>query len=122
MDVVEAFLSSMVSHDWPALRACVTDDVTRVGPYGDTYRGRDDYVAFISELMPSLAGYRMDVRRISYLPGGDMAVAELAETVEVEGRPHVTPEVLVFGLSPDGLVRTIDIYIQTRPRRAAAVS
>jgi limonene-1,2-epoxide hydrolase len=116
MEVVERFLSSMTSHDWPAMGACVTEDVMRVGPYGDTYRGRDEYVSFIAGLMPSLPGYEMEVSRVTYGPVGGLAFAELAETVELEGKPHRTPEVLVFGLSEDQRIRTIDIYIQTPPR------
>src|ERR1700704_807945 len=52
VDVVERFLSCMTGHDWDGLGACVTDDVVRVGPYGDTFRGRDAYMAFVSGLLP----------------------------------------------------------------------
>ena len=62
--VVERFLSTMVAHDWVAFEACIADEFTRVGPFGDTYTSRADYVAFLSELMPTLAGYRMEVSRV----------------------------------------------------------
>src|SRR3954453_17681792 len=48
--VVETYLDAIQAHDWPRLRECVTDDIVRVGPFGDSYEGRDAYVGFISEL------------------------------------------------------------------------
>ncbi len=111
-DVVERYLDAVTSHDWDALRACLRDDVVRVGPFRDEYRGRDAYVAFLADLMPSLPGYAMDVRRVTYASAA-LAFAELAETVDVGGAPLRTEEVLVFGLDDDGRIAGIDIYIKT---------
>jgi hypothetical protein len=113
-DVVERYLGAMTRHDWDAFAACLTEDVCRTGPYGDAYRSRPDYVAFLSQLMPTLPGYSMQVDRVTYVDGDRRAFAELSETVEVQGAPKVTPEVLVFDLTADGLIATITIYIQTR--------
>jgi len=110
--VVERFLSTMVAHDWVAFEACIADEFTRVGPYGDTYTSRADYVAFLSELMPTLAGYRMEVARVTY--AGDVAFAELAETVEVDGQALRTPECLTFDLAPDGRIARVEVFTQTR--------
>jgi limonene-1,2-epoxide hydrolase len=115
-DVVENYLAAVVDHDWEALRGCLCDDVVRNGPFRDEYRGRDDYVAFLSELMPTLAGYSMDVTRVTYADGGRVAFAELAETVTVNGSPLRTEESLVFELEGDERVQRIariDIYIKT---------
>jgi hypothetical protein len=101
----------MVAHDWEAMAACVTDDIERTGPFCDTYRGKDAYVAFISELLPSLGGYAMKVDRVVY--AGAVAVAELTESVDGTD----TPESLVFDLADDGRIRRISIYIQ-RPEFA----
>jgi hypothetical protein len=118
MGVVEQFLSAMAAHDWVTMGACVTDDVHRVGPFGDAYDGKEAYVAFIAGLLPTLPGYEMEVSRVTYVPGQDLAFAELAETVELDGQPHRTPEVLVFGLAGAGAkIRTIEIYIQNLARR-----
>ena len=46
--VVDSYLDAIVSHDWDALRSAVAPDIVRVGPFGDTYVGRDAYVEFIS--------------------------------------------------------------------------
>ena len=115
VDVVERFLSCMTAHDWHGLRACVTDDVVRVGPYGDTYRGRDDYVAFVSGLLPTLAGYEMKVQRVVYTADERVGTAELSETVELDGRAMVTPESLVFDIDDRGRIVHLAVYVQRQP-------
>jgi hypothetical protein len=101
----------MVAHDWDAMAACVSDDVERTGPFCDVYRGKDAYVAFISELLPALGGYAMKVDRVVY--AGRVAMAELPESVDGTD----TPESLVFDLADDGRIARISIYIQ-RPEFA----
>jgi ketosteroid isomerase-like protein len=115
VDVVERFLSCMTGHDWDGLGACVTDDVVRVGPYGDTFRGRDAYMAFVSGLLPKLASYEMDVHRVVYTADGRVGTAELSETVEVDGRVVVTPESLVFDIDGHGRIAHLAVYIQRHP-------
>jgi ketosteroid isomerase-like protein len=109
--VVERFLHSMTCHEWDAMGSCLTDDVIRIGPYGDEYRGRDEYVEFIANLLPSLRGYVMELGRVLYV--GSVATAQLSETVEVDGRPLRTPEALVFDLASDGRIARIEVYTQT---------
>ena len=104
--VVDRFLDRMVAHDWDGMAACVADDIERVGPFGDVYRGKADYVAFIAGLLPTLAGYAMKVGRVVEV--GPVAVAELTETVDGVD----TPEALVFDLDDNGLIARIAIYIQ----------
>lgn len=114
--IIERYLGAIASHDWAVVDACIADDIIRVGPYGDRYAGRDDYMAFIAELMPKLAGYAMDLHRVSYLNDG-LAYAELSETTELDGTPMVTSEVLVFALDGDLRIARVEIFIQT-PRPA----
>ena len=114
--VVESYLDSVVTHDWARLSTLLRDDILRVGPYGDTYSGRADYVGFLEGLMPTLPGYSMSVQAVTYTGGGQRAFAELMETVTVDGKPHVTPEVLVFDIDADGLIAHIAIYIQRHGR------
>jgi hypothetical protein len=112
--VVENYLAAVVAHDWDALRDCLRADVVRIGPFRDEYRCQDDYVKFLSELMPTLPGYTMDVARVTYTNGGRLAFAELAETVTVDGSPLRTEESLVFEIDDDGdRIQHIDIYIKT---------
>ena len=102
----------MVSHDWDGVAGCLTPDVVRVGPFGDTYSPRDRYVQFLAELMPQLANYSMNVARVTY--GDAVVVAELSETIDVDGAPLETPEALVFDLDDSGRIARIAIYIQRR--------
>jgi ketosteroid isomerase-like protein len=107
--IVERYLDALTSHDWEALRDCLTDDVVRVGPYSDEFIGRDAYVDFLSALMPTLPGYSMDVHRVTY--SDPLAFAELAETVAGVR----TDEALVFEIAGDRIAR-VDVYIKTKPR------
>jgi ketosteroid isomerase-like protein len=112
-DIVERYLHAIASHDWDVVDECIADDIVRVGPYGDRYAGRDEYLAFIADLMPRLQGYAMELHRVTYA-GDDLAFAELRETVKIDGKAKVIPEVLVFGLDGDGRIARVDIYIQTQ--------
>ncbi|MDT5211152.1 MAG: hypothetical protein QOF67_3567 [Mycobacterium sp.] len=111
-DIVERYLDAIASHDWGVLDECLADDIVRVGPYGDRYTGRDEYMAFIADLMPKLPGYAMKLDRVTYV-GDARAYAELSETVELDGKPMRTPEVLVFELNSDGRIARVDVFIQT---------
>ena len=107
---VERYLECLVAHDWEATAACLAPDVVRVGPFGDTYTPRDEYVAFLSDLMPKLPGYAMHVARV--VVAGRVVVAELSETVEIDGTPVVTPELLLFDLDDEGRIAHISVFIQ----------
>ncbi|HMF05317.1 MAG TPA: nuclear transport factor 2 family protein [Acidimicrobiia bacterium] len=114
--VVERYLDAIIGHDWDALAACLSDDgFSRVGPWGDEYPDKAGYVAFISDLMPKLPGYEMRVDRVTYSGDERLAVVELTETVDLEGRRHPTPEALVFDLDggAQGGIRRIQVFIQT---------
>ena len=115
--VVERYLDAIIGHDWGALADCLSDDeFLRVGPWGDAYDDKAEYVAFIADLMPQLPGYEMRVDRVAYSSDERLAVVELTETVDVDGRRHPTPEALVFDLDGDGAqrrIRRIQVFIQT---------
>jgi ketosteroid isomerase-like protein len=115
--VVERYLDAIIGRDWDALAACLSDDgFARVGPWGDEYADKAAYVAFIADLMPKLPGYEMRVDRVTYSADQQLAVVELTETVDVEGRRHPTPEALVFDLDGEpanARIRRIQVFIQT---------
>jgi hypothetical protein len=120
-DLVERYLERLVSLDWAAVSACLADDVVRIGPFADVYVGREAYVAFLSDLMPSLRGYSMRVDRIlaTAASGGSdgsragaTVLVELTETVEMEGVPLDTAEALVFEVDGDLRITRLAIYIQ----------
>jgi ketosteroid isomerase-like protein len=101
-----------VAHDWATFDACLADEFTRVGPYGDTYSSKAEYVAFLADLMPQLEGYEMHVTRVTYTDA--VGFAELSETVEVDGVPLRTPECLTFDLTDDGRISRVEVFTQTR--------
>lgn len=112
--LIETYLDALVEGDWDAFAGCLADDgFTRVGPFGDVKATKSEYVAFLSDLMPTLPGYSMDVTRVTY--AGSLAFAELSETVEVDGTPLRTPECLTFELTDDGTrIRRVEVFTQTR--------
>jgi hypothetical protein len=107
---VTRYLDAVVAHDWPTLGTTVSADVVRIGPFGDVYRGREAYVAFLADLMPRLEGYAMRVDRV--LEVGSVACVELTETVTMDGTPTDTAESLVFDLDGSGAIARIAIYIR----------
>jgi hypothetical protein len=119
--VVERYLAGLVAHDWPVVSACLAEDVVRMGPFGDNYTGREPYMAFLSGLMPSLSGYALRLDRVlavgtgpaaGHGEGGGTVLAELTETVEMDGAPVDTAEALVFGVDRDLRIAAIAIYIK----------
>ena len=119
VEPVRRYLERLAAHDWSAVTECLSGDVIRVGPFADRYEGRDGYLAFLSALMPALPGYSLELGRILRVgagpdrePRGATVLAELRETVEVDGAPLVTAEALVFELDEDRLISHIAIYIQ----------
>jgi hypothetical protein len=100
----------MVAHDWDGLAACLTDDVVRIGPFGDVYTPKAPYVSFLSGLLPTLEDYELRVDRI--VEHGSVVLAELTETMTFGGTRVETPEALVFDLADDGRIARIGIYIR----------
>jgi ketosteroid isomerase-like protein len=111
-DIIERYLDGVAAHDWDVVAQCIADDIVRVGPYGDRYDGRDDYLAFLADTMPKLNGYLMEVHRVTHTSNA-VAFAELTETVDAKGKPFRTPEVLVFALDGDHRIARVEIFIQT---------
>jgi hypothetical protein len=111
--VIERYLRALVEGDWTTFADCLADrGFTRVGPYGDTYSSKADYVAFLADLMPTLAGYEMEVQRVTYTEG--RAFAELSETVAIDGTPLRTPECLAFELTGDERIGRVEVFTQSR--------
>ena len=109
--VVERYLGAMVAGDWEGVAACLSPDVERLGPYGDDYHGVDEYVSFLRRTIESLDDYVMRVDRVSEL-GPNLVLAELSETVTIDGSRLETPEALVFDLAPDGRIARVAIFLR----------
>ena len=109
--VVRRYLDTMVAHDWAGLAACLAPDVVRLGPYGDDYRGADVYVPFLQRTLEALDDYEMRVDRVA-AAGPSVVVAELSETVTLDGARLETPEALVFDVGPDGRIARVAIFLR----------
>jgi hypothetical protein len=112
--LAERYLYAVASQDWETVRACLTPDVVRYGPFGDDFSGRTDYVLYLQRTMPALPGYRMTIDRVSQL-SDDRAMVELRETIVLETGPLVTHECLTFEVGSDGLLAKIAVYIRQAP-------
>ncbi|MHB8669227.1 MAG: nuclear transport factor 2 family protein [Acidimicrobiales bacterium] len=111
-DLIRRFLDHMVARRWEAMADCLSADVVRIGPYGDTYSPREAYVSFLSDLLPRLSNYRMEVSRVVVDEASGTGLAELAETLDLDGGSVRTPEALVFDFGDDGRIARIAVYIQ----------
>jgi ketosteroid isomerase-like protein len=110
--VVGRYLEAMGARDWDGVAACLVPDVERLGPYGDDYDRVDEYVPFLRRTLESFDGYVMRVDRISEL-GSNVVLAELSETVTIDGSRLETPEALVFDLAPDGRIARVAIFLRS---------
>jgi hypothetical protein len=57
----------------------------------------------------------MDIDGVTEL-GGERALVELRETIELDSGPFITHECLVFVVDSDGLLNEISIYIRQAPQ------
>ncbi|MGA2836518.1 MAG: nuclear transport factor 2 family protein [Acidimicrobiales bacterium] len=114
VSVAVRYLQALSRQDWDEVTGCLARDVLRRGPFGDDFDGVTTYVSFLQRTMPSLPGYRMEIDKVTALVDQRIMV-ELRETIEVDGRPLVTHECLVFDVDSDGLLREISVYIRQAP-------
>lgn len=114
MDVLERYFDALRTHNWSALSDCLSEDVSRMGPYLDAIAGRDEYVAYLARVVPTLQNYDLRVTRIEKLEGGSRLV-RLCEILDVHGESTEFPEALVFDFDSAGLISHVDIYIKQPP-------
>lgn len=107
---VARYLAALGGQDWDALAACLADDVERIGPYNDVYRGREPYVAFLAATLRGLSGYELEVSRL--IAGGQTVVAELSETVDTSSGRRRTDEAVVFDVGADGQIARVAVYLR----------
>jgi ketosteroid isomerase-like protein len=108
--IAARFFDRMGHFDWEAMGACVTEDVARVGPFRDQKAGRADYQQFLAETISALEDYSLDVQRI--WSDGRHVVAQLSESMTMEGRRRRTDEAIVLDIGDDGLIARVEVYLQ----------
>ncbi len=113
-DVVQRYFAAMTAHDWDGLRACLADDFSRDGPYPEhAWRGPDEYVAFVSGLLPGLKDHGVEVTRVT--GDGTVVHAELTETVLLEGGRSTVRISNAFDISDDGRIRHVEVFVRRPP-------
>jgi limonene-1,2-epoxide hydrolase len=108
---IERFFVALSARDWEAFAAVLAPDVERIGPLGDRVRGRERYVDLLRGLVPS--EYGNDVHRITCAPDGRSAFARVTEHLGYPDRALHLEEAYAFGLGEDGLLSSIEIFLQT---------
>ena len=108
--IVERYLAALRAQDWAALTATLEPNVLRIGPYNDVYESREPYVAYLAAIFRTLAGYELEVARV--IVAGDVVVVELSETIDTSTGRRRTDEVVVFDVSPAGLIQRIAVYLR----------
>lgn len=110
--IVEEYLACMAAHDWDGLAATLADKgLIREGPFCDVVGGKEPYVAFLRNVLTSLAGYRVEVQRISHV-SDRVSYVELTETLDVKGARTEYPECILFEQNDDGLICHISVFIK----------
>jgi hypothetical protein len=111
-DAVERYLACMAANDWDGLAATIADEgLTRDGPFCDRVEGKQRYVDFLTALIPSLEGYRLNVQRVSHV-SDRVSFVELSETFGVDGVLTEYPECIRFERNGEGLICHVSVFIK----------
>ena len=78
----------------------------------DVIESKDDYVEFLSNLMPTLINYEVRVDRISEMDSGRFLV-ELSEVFDVNGLSTEYPQADLFEVDATGKVSGVSIFMKT---------
>jgi hypothetical protein len=107
-NLVDQYLVSLDSKDWPGLGSTLAAAFERVGPFRDIIDSKDGYVQFLDRVVTPLEDYH--VRPVRVVPSDEVVFAEVVESF-VYGEKMEVPEVLVFDLAPDGLITRVQVYM-----------
>jgi hypothetical protein len=108
--VVERYLACLAVNDWNGLATTIADEnLIREGPFCDIVEGKQPYLKFLHGVFASLAGYRLDVRRVSHV-SDRVSYVELSETFDIDGVPTEYPECIVFEQDDGGLINRVNVF------------
>jgi hypothetical protein len=110
---VEEYLRAFAARDWTAFSAVLADEnLRRVGPFMDVIESKEDYVEFLSNLMPTLLNYEVRVDRVSET-GPKRFLVELSEIFDVDGVRTEYPQADLFEVDAAGKVCGVSIFMKT---------
>ena len=78
----------------------------------DVIESKDDYVDFLSNLMPTLINYEVRVARVSDMGSGRFLV-ELSEIFDVNGVHTEYPQADIFEVDAAGKICGVSIFMKT---------
>lgn len=108
--VVEQYLAALTAKAWSDLAATLSaDQFERVGPFQDIITAKERYVEFLDRVVSPLESYAVVCHRVTSSEHVDCA--EVTESFVFEGVPMAFPEVLVFDLSEERLIRRVQVYM-----------
>jgi hypothetical protein len=113
--VVEDYVRHYMEHDWPALTGVFAEgDFERMGPYCDVISDRDEYVAFLERVVPTMhEGYELKIDRVVYNDAEHVAFAQVIEHYQMDGKFKDVPELILFDLTDDHRhIRRMRLYLQ----------
>jgi limonene-1,2-epoxide hydrolase len=114
-NAVERYVEALADRDWDALAATLVEEgLVRDGPFCDVIEGKAAYVEFLRTTIAALAGYRLEVQRVSHA-SAQLSFVELTETVDLDGVPTTYPECIVYERDRAGRIRRVSVYLKTPP-------
>jgi hypothetical protein len=121
MGAVEEYLAALSDRSWERLGASLADEgLVRSGPFVDVIEGKPAYVEFLRRVCSPFDAYRIDVHRVSR-SGDRIVYVEIDEVIERGGTVSAYPEILLFELGDDGLIRYVSVFMK-RPGGEPSIS
>jgi ketosteroid isomerase-like protein len=111
VDTVARYFDTMARHDWTGLRACLSDDFSRVGPYEDhAWSDPESYMAFLKDLLPTIKGQKVEITRT--INDGAFVHVNATETIEVDGLPHAVRVAVTFELDEIDRIKHVEVFVR----------
>jgi hypothetical protein len=118
---VDEYLRTFAAFDWDGFSRILADEnLRRVGPFMDVIETKEDYVDFLSHLMPTLINYEVRVDRISEC-GSKRFLVELSEIFDVDGVRTEYPQADLFEVDGTDKICGVSIFMKV-PASQAPVS
>ena len=110
-DTIERFFTHLTARAWESLAQILSEDVVRIGPFGDAVSGRAQYLDLLRGTVPS--EYGNDVHRIMYAPDRRAAFARVSEHLHYAEQDLDLEEAYAFEIDPEGRLTRVEVYWQT---------
>lgn len=108
---ISEYFDAMARRDWSAIRACLSENFQRRGPYEDhAWDDPDSYIAFLTALLPGLQGQKVEIT--DWLVEGSRVHVNVTETIQVDGAPHTVRCAATFDLDQGGRIERNEVFVR----------